>query len=144
MMKKIWMIFILAFIVVNAIAFTVFFTGNGQQVAKPTNSTNQQSQTGNQQNTNPQQNNPPSNTPSEKTVTASELSTHDTQGDCWIAYQGKVYDLTSFLPKHPGSAGAITPYCGTSEEFENAFKDQHGTSQVQKMIKESVYKGELE
>jgi cytochrome b involved in lipid metabolism len=60
-----------------------------------------------------------------------------------VAYNGKVYDLTAFLPKHPGSAAAIIPYCGTSEEFKAAFSDQHGTSQVNKMIEESILKGDL-
>jgi len=72
-----------------------------------------------------------------------ELSNHNSKEDCWVAYQGKVYDITLFLPKHPGSADAITPFCGTSTEFENAFTDQHGTSKVNLFLKEGIYKGNI-
>lgn len=74
-------------------------------------------------------------------ITASELAVHKFQSDCWVSYKGEVYDLTAWLPKHPGSAGAIAPYCGTSGEFEAAFTGKHGTFQVEKMKQESVLKG---
>ncbi|MEK6899577.1 MAG: cytochrome b5-like heme/steroid binding domain-containing protein [Nanoarchaeota archaeon] len=72
-----------------------------------------------------------------------DLSKHNALSDCWVGYQGKAYDITAWLPKHPGSADAILPYCGTSSEFETAFKGQHGTYQVGKLIKEGKYKGDL-
>ncbi len=71
------------------------------------------------------------------------LKTHNKQEDCWIGFEGKVYDISLWLPRHPGSAGAIAPYCGTSGEFEKAFVDKHGRSQVEKLIEEGVFKGEL-
>src|SRR3989344_2946944 len=73
-----------------------------------------------------------------------ELAKHTVQADCWVGYQGKIYDLTSWLPKHPGSAGAIAPYCGTSTEFEQAFTQKHGTSKASLFMKVAVYKGELQ
>ena len=76
-------------------------------------------------------------------ISSIELSRHNVKPDCWISYQGKVYDITLFLPKHPGTSDAIAPYCGTSSEFEKAFANQHGTSQVSLLIKEGIYKGEL-
>ncbi len=72
-----------------------------------------------------------------------ELLKHNKLEDCWISYKDKVYDLTQWLPKHPGSAQAILPYCGTSSEFEKAFTDQHNTSKTQKLVEEGIYKGEL-
>ena len=76
-------------------------------------------------------------------ITSTQLSTHKTEQDCWVAFEGKAYDLTNWLPKHPGSAAAIAPYCGTSEEFENAFTGKHGTSKVNKMMEESTLKGDF-
>ena len=84
-----------------------------------------------------------SNTGEEK-ISLAVLAEHNTKEDCWIAYQGKVYDLTSWLPDHPGSADAIAPFCGTAEEFEKAFEGQHGTSQVERLTQEGIYKGELQ
>ncbi len=34
--------------------------------------------------------------------TLSEISTHHTKADCWLAIEGKVYDVTDFIPHHPG------------------------------------------
>ncbi len=76
-------------------------------------------------------------------ITLSELAIHNKQSDCWVVYKGKVYDLTSWLPIHPGSPEAILPYCGNTG-FEKAFTDKHGTSKVEKLMKEGVYKGEFQ
>ena len=80
----------------------------------------------------------------QKWVSRQELSMHDTQADCWVAYDGKVYDITSWLPIHPGSAAAIAPYCGTSEEFTNAFTAKHGTSKVSKLMDVGTFMGDFE
>lgn len=93
------------------------------------------------------QNNPPSNVglPAQnEKISLSELSAHNSKGDCWVSYKRQVYDITSWLPIHPGSSAAIEPYCGTAEEFERAFEGQHGTSKVETLKKMGTYKGELE
>ena len=73
-----------------------------------------------------------------------DLSSHNKEADCWVAYSGKVYDLTSWLPRHPGSAAAIAPYCGTSEEFSEAFTKQHGTTKVGMLMKVGTLMGDFE
>ena len=45
-------------------------------------------------------------------VEASEVAKHSTREDCWIIIHGKAYDLTKFLPEHPGGAGVILKYAG--------------------------------
>lgn len=77
-------------------------------------------------------------------ISDSQLSQHDSQDDCWVAYDGKVYDLTSFLPNHPGSASAIRPYCGTSSQFEEAFVDQHGASKVNMLMRVGTFMGDFD
>ena len=79
----------------------------------------------------------------ESGVTETELSMHDSESDCWIGYEGKVYDITDWLPKHPGSALVIEPYCGTSDDFESTFIGKHGKSKVEKLMQEGIYKGDL-
>ncbi len=74
-------------------------------------------------------------------VSQSQLSEHAVEEDCWVAYNGTVYDITDWLPRHPGSAAAIRPYCGTAEEFEQAFTGQHGTSQIGRLMEEGVVIG---
>jgi len=77
-------------------------------------------------------------------VSSSDLAQHDSEDDCWVAYQGSVYDVTDFLPMHPGTAAAITPYCGMSSGFEDAFTTKHGIKQVSTLEKMGVYKGQLQ
>lgn len=139
-MKKLIFLVIFAIIVVNLVGLTVFLQGSTKtqtQTATPDRGTGTSAPS---ESTNPNA----SNSTNQEGITRTELSNHDSRDDCWVAYQGKVYDITSFLPRHPGSASAITPYCGTAEEFESAFKDQHGTSQVSRLIAESTFKGDLQ
>ncbi len=79
----------------------------------------------------------------ESGVTETELNMHDSESDCWIGYEGKVYDITDWLPEHPGSALVITPYCGTDDDFESSFIGQHSKSKVEKLMQEGIYKGDL-
>ncbi|KAI8682135.1 Nitrate reductase [NADPH] [Fusarium keratoplasticum] len=58
----------------------------------------------------------------QKEFTREEIEKHNTQDDCWIIVDGKVYDATSVLEWHPGGAAAIVGHAGqvhqeTSEEF---------------------------
>lgn len=75
------------------------------------------------------------------TISSATLAQHDQASDCWVAYKGVVYDITHWLPRHPGSSAAIAPYCGTSEEFSAAFGEQHGTSKEGKLKQEGVIEG---
>jgi cytochrome b involved in lipid metabolism len=79
----------------------------------------------------------------QQNIAESELSAHNNRSDCWISYQGKVYDITSYLSKHPGGAESIQQFCGTTSKFEVAFTNQHGASQVEKLLLEGIFKGNL-
>lgn len=74
-------------------------------------------------------------------VSPEQLASHNREDDCWVAYNGIVYDITAWLPRHPGSAKAIAPYCGTEEEFTKAFSGQHGTSKDRRLEREGVPQG---
>jgi cytochrome b involved in lipid metabolism/fatty acid desaturase len=37
-------------------------------------------------------------------VSWEEISKHDKPKDCWVVYEGLVYDVTDFVPNHPGGA----------------------------------------
>ncbi len=78
------------------------------------------------------------------TLSTADLALHNTESDCWIAYDGKVYDITDYIPRHPGNSAMITETCGTSEEFAAAFANMHGMSKVSTLVQEGLYKGDLE
>lgn len=81
---------------------------------------------------------------SQATITLSELEAHNSENDCWIAFERKVYDVTSWIPKHPGGPDKIIPYCGSSEAFENAFTTQHGRSKVNLLMQVSTFIGDFD
>lgn len=45
---------------------------------------------------------------------------HNTAESCWVILYGKVYDVTSFIPEHPGGAKIILQLAGTdaTEEYD--------------------------
>ena len=47
-----------------------------------------------------------------KTMTLSEVATHNSQSDCFQVINNKVYDLTNYMSQHPGGAEEIIAYCG--------------------------------
>jgi hypothetical protein len=53
-------------------------------------------------------------------ISAQEVATHSSSGDCWIIVSNKVYNVSSYLSSHPGGASAIAPYCG--KEATRAFQ----------------------
>ncbi len=60
----------------------------------------------------------------EKTYTMADVSAHATAASCWSIINGNVYDLTSWIGKHPGGEKAITQLCGKDGSAE--FNGQHG------------------
>ena len=47
-----------------------------------------------------------------KIFTHEQVQTHNSITDCWCIIYDKVYDLTSFLPTHPGGISVILKYAG--------------------------------
>ena len=44
--------------------------------------------------------------------TRKEVETHNTAEDCWVIYNGYVYNLTEWLKYHPGSPNTIVRFAG--------------------------------
>lgn len=58
------------------------------------------------------------------TWTMDEVSAHNTSSDCWMVIDGKVYDVTSFIPSHPGGA-TIIAFCGLDASTAFAGQPMH-------------------
>ena len=57
------------------------------------------------------------------TITFAEVATHNSPSDCWSAIDGKVYNLTTWINKHPGGAVVIKALCG--KDGSAGFSGQH-------------------
>lgn len=94
------------------------------------------------QNTNvPETNN---NSSATKTFTAAELAAHSTESDCWVAISGKVYNVTTIIPTHPGGPEAIVPFCG--KDATVAFQERAGKGPHPEQAQNNLanyYEGEL-
>jgi len=45
-------------------------------------------------------------------ITKAEVQKHNSELSCWTVIRDGVYDLTSFISKHPGGAKAVSSLCG--------------------------------
>lgn len=53
-------------------------------------------------------------------LSLTEIANHNSEQDCWVIIKDMVYDLTKFLPDHPGGKKAIMLFAGkdATEEFD--------------------------
>lgn len=58
--------------------------------------------------------------------TLADVASHATESDCWTAINGSVYDLTTWISRHPGGPGPIKGLCGI--DGTDGFSKMHGGS----------------
>lgn len=73
---------------------------------------------------------------SDRKVTGSELAQHNTDGDCWVAIHGKVYDLTDFASEHPAGPDSILDLAG--KDGTDAFSAVHNKGMLDEFDEEIV------
>ena len=65
--------------------------------------------------------------------TMAEVQSHATVDNCWSAINGSVYDLTTWVGRHPGGENPIKGLCGTDGSAK--FNRKHGeTPRAQSML----------
>jgi cytochrome b involved in lipid metabolism len=65
----------------------------------------------------------PSGTIALTKLTSEEVKKHDSGTSCWSIVYGNVFDLTKWIPKHPGGPAVIRAICG--KDGTSAFEGQH-------------------
>lgn len=83
----------------------------------------------------------PDTSPTTSGYTLAEVQLHADASSCWTAVDGKVYDLTSFIKKHPGGAKNIMKICGI--DGTTAFEKQHGGENRPENTLDGFYIGDL-
>ncbi len=57
------------------------------------------------------------------TYSMTEVRAHASASSCWTVINGNVYDLTSWISRHPGGKSAITGLCG--KDGTASFESEH-------------------
>jgi cytochrome b involved in lipid metabolism len=58
-------------------------------------------------------------------LSTSEIKMHNSKSDCWSIVNANVYNLTSYVQKHPGGNAVIANICG--KDGTSSFANQHNT-----------------
>eukprot|EP01083_Nonionella_stella_P204108 744326_1 len=74
-------------------------------------------------------------------ISMDEVIKHNTVGDCWIVFHDKVYDLTSFLPEHPGGIPIIASHAG---KVATAIFEQIHPKSMLRILPKSSYIGTID
>lgn len=61
-------------------------------------------------------------------ITTKELSRHNTPKSAWIAVRGKVYDITSYIARHPGGADVLLIAAG--RDATTVFETYHSLDEI--------------
>jgi len=65
-------------------------------------------------------------------ITSTEVAAHNSRETCWSTINGNVYDLTSWIPEHPGGEQAILQLCGTDGSAK--YNGKHGDAPKQAAV----------
>ncbi|MEK7627925.1 MAG: cytochrome b5 domain-containing protein [Patescibacteria group bacterium] len=76
------------------------------------------------------------------TITRLVLSAHNYYQDCWVSYEGNVYDITRWLPVYPGGSSEIAGTCGSDTQFTNFFRSRH-SGQTALLSQQGTFMGRL-
>lgn len=72
----------------------------------------------------------------------SEIEKHNTKADAWVVLFGEVYDVTKWIPIHPGGEGAVVAYAGKDATEEWQMIHKPGT--IEKNMQHLTKKGKAE
>ncbi|KKY24908.1 putative mitochondrial cytochrome b2 [Phaeomoniella chlamydospora] len=77
-----------------------------------------------------------------KLLDAAEVAQHNTPESCWVILYGKVYNVTSFLPNHPGGSKIILSLAG--KDGTEDYDPVHPPGTLEDNLPESACIGEVD
>ncbi|CAK9056096.1 Cytochrome b2 [Durusdinium trenchii] len=76
-----------------------------------------------------------------RNIPLSEVNRHCIPEDCWVALNGKVYDLSEFMDRHPGGPTTIVAWAG--KDASKFFNDIHKGVKIESYLRPESYQGDL-
>lgn len=77
-----------------------------------------------------------------QTYSLAEIAEANNTSKCWTTINSKVYDITSYISKHPGGPQKIMQICG--KDGAGLFQNQHGDQPKPEQILASFQIGVLQ
>jgi len=75
-------------------------------------------------------------------LSGQEVEKHNNKDDCWVIIHGKAYDVTEFLPEHPGGPKIILKYAG--KDATETYEPIHPPDTLDKYLDKSKHLGEVD
>ncbi|WFD34948.1 L-lactate dehydrogenase (cytochrome) [Malassezia cuniculi] len=75
-------------------------------------------------------------------ISYQEVSKHNTREDCYVILYNKVYDMSEFIPHHPGGPQIIVKYAG--KDATAVFDPVHAPGTIEKHLPKEKFIGELD
>lgn len=72
----------------------------------------------------------------------SEVAKHNNEESCWVIVNGRAYDVTEFMPEHPGGMKIILKYAG--KDASEAYEPIHPPDTLDKYLDKSKHLGEVD
>ncbi len=68
--------------------------------------------------------------------TLEEVARHAQAEDCWMAINGKVYDISAYIPEHPSRPAILLPWCGkeASEAYRTKMKGKPHSATANQLL----------
>lgn len=90
----------------------------------------------------PKPDNNVSNSNNQTTYTISQVAEKNTRSACWTIVEDKVYDITNYIPNHPGGEDKILQICGKDGSQLFAQPQEHKEGEANKFLSK-LYLGNL-
>ena len=74
-------------------------------------------------------------------IPLSEVNRHCIPEDCWVSLNGKVYDLSEFMDRHPGGPTTILAWAG--KDASKFFNDIHKGVKIEQYLRPESFLGSL-
>lgn len=77
-----------------------------------------------------------------KQLKGEEVAKHNNAKSCWVIIHGRAYDVTEFLPEHPGGSKIILKYAG--KDATETYEPIHPPDTLDKYLDKSKHLGEVD
>ena len=82
-----------------------------------------------------------SNIKSKNSISLDEFIKHNSKDDCWVLINNKIYDVTDFIPNHPGGVMPLISHGGYDATM--IYEKLHPKGTIEKFLSDDKFIGEL-